>query len=36
MKMMTKATLLLLVLATAACTNPNRFGAGGAGGAMGG
>ena len=33
MKMMTKATLLLLVLATAACTNPNRFGAGGAGGA---
>lgn len=33
MKMMTKATLLLLVLAIAACTNPNRFGAGGAGGA---
>ena len=33
MKMMTKATLLLLMLATAACTNPNRFGAGGAGGA---
>lgn len=33
MKMMTKATLMLLVLATAACTNPNRFGAGGAGGA---
>ena len=31
MKMMTKATLLLLVLAIAACTNPNRFGAGGAG-----
>ncbi|MFN3664303.1 peptidoglycan-associated lipoprotein Pal [Yoonia sp.] len=35
MKMMTKATILLLVLATAACTNPNRFG-GGAGGAAGG
>ena len=34
MKMMTKATVLLLVLATAACTNPNRFGAG-AGGAGG-
>lgn len=33
MKMMTKATLLLLVLAAASCTNPNRFGAGGAGGA---
>ena len=33
MKMMTKATLLLLVLAIAACTNPNSFGAGGAGGA---
>ncbi|WP_019954777.1 peptidoglycan-associated lipoprotein Pal [Yoonia vestfoldensis] len=35
MKMMTKATVLLLVLATAACTNPNRFGAGGVGGAGG-
>ena len=37
MKMMTKATALLLVLATAACTNPDRFGGGsganGAGGA---
>ena len=32
MKMMTKATMLLLVLGTAACTNPNRLGgAGGAG-----
>lgn len=35
MKMMTKATLVMLVLATAACTNPNRFGAGGADGAAG-
>lgn len=32
MKMMTRATVLLLALATAACTNPDRFG-GGAGGA---
>ena len=32
MNMMTKATALLLMLATAACTNPDRFG-GGAGGA---
>ncbi|MFG5383839.1 peptidoglycan-associated lipoprotein Pal [Yoonia sp. R2-816] len=31
MKMMTRATVLLLALATAACTNPDRFGGGGAG-----
>ncbi len=38
MKMMTRATVVLLALATAACTNPDRFGggAGGAGGAGGG
>lgn len=30
MKMMTKATAMLLVLATAACTNPDRFGGGAA------
>ncbi len=36
MKMMTRATVLLLALATAACTNPDRFGgAGGADGANG-
>jgi peptidoglycan-associated lipoprotein len=33
---MNKAAVMLLVLATAACTNPDRFGAGGAGGAGGG
>jgi len=32
MKMMTRTTVLILALATAACTNPDRFG-GGAGGA---
>ncbi len=38
MKMMTRATVVLLALATAACTNPDRFGggAGGAGGGVGG
>lgn len=37
MKMMTRATVVVLALATAACTNPDRFGggAGGAGGAGG-
>jgi peptidoglycan-associated lipoprotein len=36
MKLMTKATAILLVLAMAACTNPDRFGGGGGGGADGG
>ncbi|WP_342076750.1 peptidoglycan-associated lipoprotein Pal [Yoonia sp. SS1-5] len=36
MKMMTRATVVVLALATAACTNPDRFGgAGGADGANG-
>ncbi|WP_296423634.1 peptidoglycan-associated lipoprotein Pal [Yoonia sp.] len=36
MKLMTKATAILLVLAMAACTNPDRFGGGGGGGGGGG
>lgn len=32
MTLIKKAAVVLLVLATAACTNPDRFGAGGAGG----
>lgn len=35
MNMMTKATMLLLVLGTAACTNPNRLGGGANGGGAG-
>ena len=35
MKMMTRATVVLLALATAACTNPDRFGGAGADGANG-
>lgn len=35
MKMMTKATFVALALATAACTNPDRFGSADAGGAGG-
>ena len=35
MHMMTKAAILLLALSTAACTRPDRFGAGGANGAGG-
>lgn len=35
MKMMTRATVVMLALATAACTNPDRFGGAGADGANG-
>ena len=35
MTLLKNAAILLLVLATAACTNPDRFGGGGAGGAGG-
>ncbi len=34
-KLITKAVLLVAILGMAACTNPDRFGAGGAGGAGG-